>query len=271
VTKEYLVGKYQKQQNGQYHRKKDNHLHYQSFLTDKQDIEEIIPGIPIIRSNTPRPHSFDVFISGRDFLQHHNQNQKAQLGDTPHQFPANAPSAPPLPEELEDDTMVKAEQELLANNQGCRGELSEHGILFAERSLTEEEIDTVWLFEYGLEMDVAVLNSRERLAGHACLHGPAVLKGYTLMLGAQRIHNHNGSTIITLVPESDAEVWGILYRIPRSFLDSVGLEPPLLDTIHAAIFPQKLFEGIEVVVHHICSDGPSSPTSAVSATRSMGW
>ena len=118
---------------------------------------------------------------------------------------------------------------------------------------TRDQTDFLWLFEYGLEMDVAILNSRERLNGQAYLHGPAVLKGYSLMLGAQRIHNNSGSPIVALVPATDAEteVWGVLYRIPPRLLESSEVESSLLDTIHAAIKPQKFFAGAEVVVQDV--------------------
>lgn len=61
------------------------------------EAEEIVPGVPIVRSNTPRPSSFDAMISSAGYI------PKSQQGELPLGFPAQAPSAPPLPEELEDD------------------------------------------------------------------------------------------------------------------------------------------------------------------------
>ena len=43
--------------------------------------------------------------------------------------------------------------------------------------LSEGPQEFIWLFEYGLEMDPAILNGHELLEGCALLYGPAVLRG----------------------------------------------------------------------------------------------
>ena len=227
------------------------------------ETEEIVPGVPIIRSSTPRPSSFDAMLSSTGYRQKSQHSDSFAMGtfglekaEVPRGFPTKAPSAPPLPEELEDDIDGDESQRQIlglsfADIPSWTGSV-ETGQ--AQGTVpTAGQTDFVWLFEYGLEMDVAILNSRERLNGQAHLHGPAVLKGHTLMLGAQRIHNSSGPTIVALVPATNAEteVWGILYRIPRRLLESSEFESSLLDTIHAAITPQKFFKGVEVVVQDI--------------------
>ena len=76
---------------------------------ENRKTEEVVPGVPIVRSNTPRPSSFDAMISSTGYLQksqHGNpiefETLEIEKGELPHGFPAKAPSAPPLPEELED-------------------------------------------------------------------------------------------------------------------------------------------------------------------------
>ncbi len=199
-------------------------------LSDKESsaIEEVFPGVPIVRSNTPRPLSFSTLMPSSGPL------QALPSGST---FPSKAPSAPPLPEELavrEDETAATPE----ATAQSAQAQPADGSQEFT------------WLFEYGLEMDVAVLNSSERLNGQALFHGPALLKGYTLMLGAQSIHGSYGPTIVAIMtsPQLAAEVWGTLYRIPRRLTEQVGDDPSLLDTIHAAIAPQNFFKATQVIV-----------------------
>jgi hypothetical protein len=197
---------------------------------ERQEAQEVFPGIPIVRSNTPRPLSFVEMISSS------GQLAAIQQGETTPSFPAKAPSAPPLPEEL-----LEREEEIA--NVGT--------IAPQQPRPTEDAQEFLWLFEYGLEMDATILNSSERLNGSALPYGPAVLKGYMIMLGAQRIYGSNGPTIVAIVPttHADAEVWGILYRVPRRLSEPTDAEASLLDTIHAAIAPQKFFSGIPVVVH----------------------
>jgi hypothetical protein len=122
--------------------------------------------------------------------------------------------------------------------------------------LSEGPQEFIWLFEYGLEMDPAILNGYERLNGCALLYGPAMLKGYTLMFGTQHAHGSNTQMIVAIIPsiDPDAEVWGVVYRIPQHLAVRAGKLPSLLDTIHAAITPQNLFQGVPVVVHEIYHD-----------------
>ncbi len=197
-------------------------------LSDKESsaMEEVFPGVPIVRSNTPRPLSFSGMMSS---------NGPLPAGST---FPSRAPSAPPLPEELG----VREE-----------GTTAVPGLTVqpAQTQSADESQEFIWLFEYGLEMDIAILNSSERLNGLALFHGPALLKGYTLMLGAQSIRGSYGPTIVAIVASSQsaAEVWGTLYRIPRRLTEPVDDGPSLLDTIHAAIEPQNFFKAMQVIVH----------------------
>jgi len=105
----------------------------------------------------------------------------------------------------------------------------------------------MWLFEYGLEMDVFFLNGRERLDGSALLYGPAVLKGYQVSFDVVR--SPAGQVVATIVPsqEDGAEVWGVLYRIPSRLADQSGNQQSLLDKVHATPY----FEPVHVVVYEI--------------------
>lgn len=200
---------------------------------EKQKIEEVFPGVPVVRSNTPRPLSFASMMSSSE------QIQGGARGERPPAFPEQAPSAPPLPEELN----VREDENA--------GNMPTATPAAASSKFAEGLREFVWLFEYGLEMDATVLNSAERLDGLALLCGPALLKGYTIRLGAQQIHGSSGPTIVALVPSSDpgTEVWGVLYRIPHRLTEQNGEEPSLLDTIHAAIAPQNFFKPVQVMVH----------------------
>jgi len=109
----------------------------------------------------------------------------------------------------------------------------------------EQPNEFIWLFEYGLEMDAAFLNDRERLDGSAHLYGPAVLKGYRISFDV--VASSAGQVVATILPGSEynAAVWGVLYRIPLRLIESPGDEPPLLDKIH----PAPYFEPLDVVVY----------------------
>jgi cation transport regulator ChaC len=122
--------------------------------------------------------------------------------------------------------------------------------------LSEGPQEFIWLFEYGLDMDPAILNDHERLNGSALLYGPAVLKGYALMFGTRHIHKDNGSIMVAIIPsvDPDAEVWGVVYRIPQRVTEGSGKQLSLLDTIHTAGTPQNFFKGVQVVVHEIYYD-----------------
>ncbi|MBO0796913.1 MAG: gamma-glutamylcyclotransferase, partial [Ktedonobacteraceae bacterium] len=105
----------------------------------------------------------------------------------------------------------------------------------------------IWLFEYGLEMDPGVLNSPDRLNGLALLYGPAVLKGHTLLYGSMQI----GRELATIAPVADpnAEVWGVLYRVPRRLADRNGGEHAVLDMAHFATTAHNFFKPIASIVH----------------------
>ena len=200
---------------------------------ENQQTGEIVPGVPVIRSSTPRPLSFDMMVSYSGYFQSLQPSSSA--------FPERAPSAPPLPEEMgecEDEHIVDAGVAVPPTPQ---------------LMLSEGPQEFIWLFEYGLDMDPAILNSHERLDGCGLLYGPAVLKSYTLMFGTQRVQRGNGSTIVAIAPsiDPDAEVWGIVYRIPQCVAQSTGKQQSLLDTIHTAVTPQNFFKGVQVVVHEI--------------------
>ncbi len=211
-----------------------------------QKKEEVVPGVPVIRSSTPRPFSFDTMASYSGYF------QSLQPG-VPSGFPERAPSAPPLPEELgehEDENELHADVAVPPTPQLMSYEGPQ---------------EFIWLFEYGLEMDPAILNSHEQLNGCALLYGPAVLKGYTLMFGARHVPRSSGPTIVAIVPsvDADAEVWGVIYRIPLRLAEHAGKQPSLLDTIHAAITPQNFFKGVQVVVHEIYRDQEISAVTYV--------
>jgi hypothetical protein len=215
--------------------KKENQSHRIDNPVNGHEKGEVAPGVPIVRSNTPRPVSFETMMSSDDHLHYVPFGDSAPFPV----FPSEAPEAPPLPEEL---TERSEEGSLNADNTPLPLE---------QVKPVDELQEFVWLFEYGLEMDASILNSPERLDGLAFLYGPAVLKGYSIVLGAQRIHGSTGQTVVAIVPSLDAgaEVWGVLYRIPGRLMETTADDPSLLDTIHAAITPQNFFKGVEVVVH----------------------
>jgi hypothetical protein len=96
------VDKSQKQQ--QYrNRRERGHADTRSGLREIHEAEEIVPGVPIIRSNTPRPSSFDAMISSTLQKSPGGSSFGVEKGALARGFPAQAPSAPPLPEELEGD------------------------------------------------------------------------------------------------------------------------------------------------------------------------
>src|SRR6266702_3626054 len=100
-------------------------------------------------------------------------------------------------------------------------------------------------------MDPALLNSADRLNGVAMLYGRAHLRGYALVFGRTQSLNGSVSQLqVTIAPSSDpqAEVWGVLYRIPRRLVERTANTPSPLDTIHLAASPLNLFEPIQVVV-----------------------
>lgn len=212
---------------------------------NRQKVEEMFPGIPIVRGNTPRPLSFQTMIS--------SSGQFAQPAGSEFlpAFPAQAPLAPPVPEEPDEheEDAITVPPDPIYNL-----ELSDAVSISDQADFSA--YDFILLFEYGLEMDAAILNSPERLHGLAFLYGPGVLPGYKIKFGAQYIRGSTGPTIVAVEPCSDAgaQVWGVLYSIPRYLSELNDTEPSLLDTIHAAITPQNFFKGVQVVVHEIQHD-----------------
>src|SRR5205085_8588418 len=91
--------------------------------------------------------------------------------------------------------------------------------------------------------------SPERLDGLALLYGPAVLKGYEITFDV--ISSRVGQIVATILPSRNrvAEVWGVLYRIPRRLVEQADSQPLLLDRIHSAVLPDGLFERVTVTVH----------------------
>src|SRR5947207_756528 len=190
----------------------------------------------MVQRSTPTPLSFGLF--GPNTRQSQATPQPGH--DTTSVFPIEAPSAPPLPEECGESEQGGEETPgaLEATPLPGRSELAE-----------ELPGEFLWLFEYGLEMDSAILNSSERLDGLALLYGPAVLKGYELTFDV--ISSRGGPGVASILPsrKREAEVWGILYRVPRRLTARLDNEPALLDKIHSAAPPAGLFERLSLTVH----------------------
>ncbi len=220
----------------------------------KQVDEDSVPEIPVVRTNTPRPFSFETFVaqSGRS-RQSEQNGRTGQIGwqhDTRQAademlaaFPHEAPSAPPVPEEVDEQeasisTNVAVESTPLP--------LSPTVAMADAEEAAEQEF--VWLFEYGMEMDYALLNSPDRLNDAALLYGPAVLKGYTLAFAVVESQQQKVVATIAPSPAPGAEVWGIVYRIPRRLTAQDDNELSQLDRIHGAVPPGNVFECVEVVV-----------------------
>ena len=122
----------------------------------------VVPGVPVVRGKTPRPRSMGQFSAK---AAQHAVPVKSLQSDTS-DFPSEAPVAPPLPEEYEDGEASTIKQlEFTPSSSANKPETS--------NTATSE---FMWLFEYGLEMDAAFLNSAERLKGLALMYGPAVSK-----------------------------------------------------------------------------------------------
>ncbi|HEY6542364.1 MAG TPA: hypothetical protein VIZ18_15575 [Ktedonobacteraceae bacterium] len=210
------------------------HEQEQNQPPDEQILQALIDegdgtasGVPVVRTNTPRPLSFARASADKE------QASASESLLNAADFPVEAPTAPPLPEEPE---------------QG------EHGASVATIPVSSEAIseqtgesapEFIWLFEYGLEMDEDYLNSPSRLNGQAHTYGPAVLKGYRI----ECIKLQNRQMAIALAKDSlpESEVWGVLYRIPRKLAEERGSEPSMLDKAHAA----HLFRAVPVVVQEM--------------------
>lgn len=206
--------------------------------------------ISIIRESTPRPRRFTETKS-----MHTAQLELSGSGETTHNspchtanFPSNAPLAPPLPEEDDGTEMADSAESASAR----RGSST---LVPSPLPLSQDSTEFLWLFEYGLEMDSAFLNSVERLDGLALPYGTAYLKGYTLGIGYIDLGTgQTTATLATLLPASLADskssmgVWGMLFRIPRRLTERTDNDTPLLDTIHGAAPPLHLYRPVTVEV-----------------------
>ena len=210
--------------------------------------EDSIPEIPIVRTNTPRPFSFETFVAQGGQVgpirqtgwQHDTRQAADEMLST---FPHEAPSAPPVPEEAGE---ADEQEDRVHTNGAVESTPLPLAPDVAMAGATEQEF--VWLFEYGMEMDYALLNSPDRLNDAALLYGPAVLKGYTLAFAV--VESQQQKVVATIAPSSahGAEVWGIVYRIPRRLIEQDDNEVSLLDRVHGAVPPGNVFERIDVVV-----------------------
>jgi cation transport regulator ChaC len=164
------------------------------------DTQYVAPGVPIVRSSTPRPGPF--FIPAKTELP---LAPSAPVAD----FPAQPPEAPPLPEDG-----GKALPPPAPGADPPAGEF-------------------LWLFEYALDMDPVHLNRPDRLNGAAFAYGPALLKGYQLVFEGLDAQGHVIASL-TAAPEdlAGAQTWGVLYRVPRRLTRAEGGEVPLLERAH---------------------------------------
>lgn len=199
---------------------------------------EIIPGTAVVRSNTPRVDTQNTALTvSKPFRQVSTKDEdREHIQDiaegTIAPFPLKAPSAPPVPEEESE---------------------SNASVPFApvQTRFNGETQEFLWLFEYGVLMDTARLNAPERLNGLALPYGPAVLKGYRLLVGTC---SPSMQTQVTIVPsqEPESEVWGMLYRIPQQITLPEGTKASLVDSVHGAgktSSIDSLLEPVQVTVH----------------------
>src|SRR5689334_16735691 len=70
---------------------------------EEKDAQELAPGILIVRSNTPRPFTLKTPSSAQPSAGGQPQREKQSDTSRVPAFPSNAPSAPPVPEELSDE------------------------------------------------------------------------------------------------------------------------------------------------------------------------
>lgn len=217
-------------------------IEYEQNERQKQLEEDSISEIPVVRTNTPRPFSFETFVaqSGQIGWQHDTRQAADGMLSA---FPHEAPSAPPVPEEAGE---ADEQEDSIHTNVAVESTPLPLSPTLAMADATEQEF--VWLFEYGLEMDYALLNSPDRLNDAALLYGPAVLKGHTLAFAVVETQQQKVVATITPSSVSGAEVWGIVYRLPRRLTEQNGNELSQLDRIHGAVPPDNIFERVDVVV-----------------------
>lgn len=173
----------------------------------------VVPGAPIVRASTPRPMPFGIIPS------------KTELPLAPSKavppFPAEAPEAPPVPEDPASETAAPGLQE----PPGTPGLMAD----LTPKALASEFL---WLFEYALDMDPALLNRPERLDGSAFAYGPAVLHGYQLVFEGLDTRGHVLASLDAAPEQPGAEVWGILYRVPRRLTRRDDERASVLDKAH---------------------------------------
>src|SRR5260221_8890845 len=87
----------------------------------------------------------------------------------------------------------------------------------------------------------------------------------------------SSETLITIVPSqvADAEVWGVLYRIPRRITQANGEMPSLLDRMYAAhegyreYAMQSLYHTAHITAHESRRERDVSCITYVIATQSQ--
>jgi len=164
----------------------------------------VAPGVPIVRSSTPRPSPF--FVPAKTTL------PLAPASD----FPAQPPQAPPLPEGGE--PVAKT------------GEAAQQAPVPDE---TPPAGDFLWLFEYALDMDPLRLNRPERLNGAAFVYGPAFLQSHRLVFEGLDAQGHLRASLAPVSEDApESGVWGILYRVPGRVGRAEAGDSPLLDRVH---------------------------------------
>lgn len=176
--------------------------------------ENVAPGVPIVRANTPRPMPFGLGPAKTEL-------PLAPSG-APTRFPAEAPEAPPVPEDVPGETKELVVQEAPATSRSVAEP--------ASKALASEFL---WLFEYALDMDPALLNRPERLDGSAFAYGPAVLHGYRLVFeGLDTRTGHVLASLAITPDQPETEVWGVLYRVPRRLTQREDKRASVLDRVH---------------------------------------
>jgi hypothetical protein len=187
---------------------------------------DVVPGVPVVRTNTPRPLPFGLTATKTELPLAPSGGQS--------DFPAEAPESPPLPEDPTDTREPLSDAQKPQHTPGA-----------VETTLKPLPGEFIWLFEYALDMDPLYLNRPERLNGSAFAYGPAVLKGYRLIFeGLDTRTGHVIASLVAVPAQPEAEVWGMLYRVPRRFTQGSQGESPLLDRVH---FPDA-FVPVELTV-----------------------
>ena len=179
----------------------------------------VAPGVPIVRTSTPRPLPFLLPAKTELPL----APSSARTG-----FPDRAPDAPPLPEEPVEAAETRSQNSAPVSRPAAETREAD----LVERTPASEFL---WLFEYALDMDPLLLNRPERLNGSAFAYGPALLKGYRLAFdGLDAPGGHVIASLVETPDQPETEVWGMLYRVPRRYAGGKAGEVALLDKIHHA-------------------------------------